>query len=157
MRTIADNSKGVIIMANMTKEEYIAFQKKTIAQSQALYHKAIDFCPKVFKKDTYLSFLSFMAKWNHFSSINALLIYMQRPNAEYIADFKSWNRLAKVQGLPSDHISIPQSERNKGIALLIPFSFNDIENSQEKIPPRFLTLKTIVALDIAQVNQIKRP
>lgn len=144
-------------MANMTKEEYIAFQKKTIAQARSIYDKAIAFCPKVFEPGIYTNFLSFMAKWHHFFSVNALLIYMQRPDASYITDIKNWNRLAKEQGLPDDHINIPQTERNKGIALLIPFSFNDIEKPQNKGPHRFLTFKTIVAFDIAQVNQIKKP
>ena len=137
-------------MSNMTREEYFAFQEKTIAKAEGIYEKAMAYCPLVFEPGKYEAYLAFMAKWIHFSMPNSLLLFMQKPDATYVCSFSKWQEMAKQQGFDSTHTILPESERKKGIALLLPFSFNRDEK-------RFLTYKDILVFDVSQVNNIKTP
>ena len=85
----------------------------------------MNFCPKIFEPGSFSDFLAFAARWNHFSALNILLLFMQCPKAEYICDFKTWQSIAFEQGLDINQTIIPEPQRKNGIALLIPFSVEE--------------------------------
>ena len=140
-------------MANMTRQEYVDMQKETVAKSQEIYKKALAFCPHLFSVEIYPKFLSFMAGWNHFSALNAVLIYMQYPTATYLSGFKKWQVLAAEQGYNSSHLIIKEEQRKRGISILIPFSFTNPEQKDE----RYLTYKSVLVFDVSQINEIQAP
>ena len=145
-------------MANMTRQEYIEFQKETVSKSRSIYQKALMFCPTLFNQETYPYFLSFLGQWNHFSAINMVLLYMQKPNATYISGFQKWQKLAFEQGYDSKHMIIKTDQRKNGITLLIPFSFSNIqERAGQREEQRYLTYKSILVFDISQINEIQAP
>lgn len=142
----------------MTKQEYIEFQKETVAKSRTIYQKALGFCPSLFTKGKYSDFLSFLAKWNHFSAVNAVLLYMQYPAATYLSGFQKWQKLALEQGYDSNYMIIKPDQRKKGITLLIPFSFSNIQEvAGHKEDQRYLTYKSILVFDVSQINNLQAP
>ena len=42
------------------------------------------------KSDTLIAYLKAMAAFHHYSSSNALLIWMQNPQATHVAGFRRW-------------------------------------------------------------------
>lgn len=137
----------------MNQQEYIEFQEKTIKEANRIMELAKKRIPHIFRREEYADFLSFAARWPQLSALNAVLMYIQKPSASYVCSFREWQGYALEQGLPENHMILPPSERKNGITLLIPFSFNQVNNPKG----RFLTYRKVLVFDKSQVNGITAP
>ncbi len=61
-------------------------------QVQALLKQAEDGARAVFESENYKNYLSTMVKFHEDSFRNALLIYMQKPEATYVAGYVAWKK-----------------------------------------------------------------
>lgn len=64
---------------------------------------------ELFSSDRYRDYLTTASKFHQYSSRNAMLIYLQKPNATYVAGFNAWNNMQR---------SINKGET--GIRILVP-------------------------------------
>ena len=142
-------------MAKMTREEYIRFQEERSKKVQLICNKISAFVPSLFTKSEYPKFLSFLAKWQHYPSLNCILLYMQCPQATYIAGFKRWQELAEQQGYPPSYQIIQDGQKKRGITLFIPFSQK--ENIHFDRYNTVLVYNTILVFDVSQINKLAIP
>lgn len=61
-------------------------------QVQALLKQAEDGARAVFESENYRNYLSTMSKFHNYSFRNTLLIYMQKPEASYVAGYVAWQK-----------------------------------------------------------------
>ena len=64
----------------------------TQKQVQELLKRAEDGARAVFESDNYRNYLSTMAKFHDYSFRNTLLIYLQKPEASYVAGYVAWQK-----------------------------------------------------------------
>jgi len=91
--------------------------------------------------DKYKEFLRVQSKFYNYSFNNTMLIYMQRPDATYVAGIKTWNKLGR---------SVNAGE--KGIKILAPIPYN-YEKFIEKIDP--ITNKPVIDENTGEVVKEK--
>mgnify|MGYP001635190614 FL=1 len=61
-------------------------------QVQALLKQAEDGARAIFESENYRNYLSTMSKFHNYSFRNTLLIYMQKPEASYVAGYVAWQK-----------------------------------------------------------------
>ena len=61
-------------------------------QIQVLLKQAEDGARAVFESENYRNYLSTMSKFHNYSFRNTLLIYMQKPEASYVAGYVAWQK-----------------------------------------------------------------
>jgi len=69
--------------------------------------------------EDWLQFLSFQSKFYNYSFRNAMLIFMQNPQASYVKGYKAWNKLGRYV-----------KKGSKGLAILAP-CFRKVEEFKE--------------------------
>lgn len=91
--------------------------------------------------DTWKEYLNTMAKFHNYSMNNTMLIYLQRPDATYVAGFQKWKK--------TFHRYVKKGE--KGIRIFAPITkkvTNEDTNETEKI----YSFKTATVFDIKQTD-----
>lgn len=114
---------------------------------------------RVFTSEKYLDFLSFAAKFHRYSARNMLLIYLQNPNASYIAGFKAWQKMgASVKkGEKSISIFAPMLIKEKHTQTRTDDEGNVVLNSKgepetENTETKRLTFRLVNVFDISQTT-----
>lgn len=75
---------------------------------------------KLFESDDYLNYLTFLSSFHHYSFRNALLIYMQNPNASLCAGYNDWQKRGR---------QVKKGE--KGIRIFAPCRYKVTETNDE--------------------------
>lgn len=114
---------------------------------------------RVFTSEKYLDFLSFAAKFHRYSARNMLLIYLQNPNASYVAGFKAWQKMgASVKkGEKSISIFAPMLIKEKHTQTRTDDEGNVVLNSKgepetENTETKRLTFRLVNVFDISQTT-----
>lgn len=92
----------------------------------------------LYNSESYRSYLSAMSRFHHYSYRNSLLIWLQRPDASYVAGYRTWikgfNRYVK--------------KGEKGIRIFAPVTIKRKDNEEEEI----IAYKTTTVFDISQTE-----
>lgn len=79
----------------------------------------------IFQSGQYAAYLTAMSKFHHYSFGNAMLIFMQCPNASHVAGYHDWKRKFGRQVKRGEH----------GITILAPCPYRRREEVEETAPP----------------------
>lgn len=140
----------------MAKTQTQTLAKKDLnASFLEIKDEIYDMLPFIFQKDSFFPFMDFLAKWQHYSIYNVILLYKQCPDATYLASYKRWKELSDLAGNGPYHTILKSEyQKKKGIALLIPFSLYSIDSGPKE---RFLSYHQIHVYDVSQVNDVPYP
>lgn len=98
---------------------------------------------KLYTSEAYQSYLDTMSRFHHYSYRNTLLIWLQNPNASYVAGYKAWirefNRYVK--------------KGEKGIRIFAPIKVKQLPDDEEEI----ISYKAITVFDISQTEGADLP
>lgn len=83
---------------------------------QETYKKLLDGVNKVTQTEEWQRFMSFQSQFWRYSFPNTLLIYLQRPDASYVAGFNGWKRMGRyvMKGEKALKIFAPCHKKIKG-------------------------------------------
>jgi len=93
-------------------------------------------------------YLKAIGRFHRYSLHNVLLIALQKPNASYVAGFRTWNELGRF---------VKKGE--KGIMILAPIARRKAENSEddEKEPSRIAGFRAAYVFDVSQTDGKELP
>ena len=94
---------------------------------------------RVFSSEEYQKYLTVMSRFPSYSYSNVLLIYMQKPDASYIAGYKTWQKKFNRRVRAGE----------KGIRIIAPMKFKRKENDQDQ---EFLRFRSACVFDISQTE-----
>lgn len=101
----------------------------------------------VFDSEQYQKYLAFMGKFHRYSINNSLLIWLQRPDASYVAGFKTWQKMNR---------QVRKGE--KGIKILAPCphkftkEYIDDDGNLEEKEIQYTTFRPATVFDISQTD-----
>ena len=106
----------------------------------------------IFQSGQYAAYLTAMSKFHHYSFGNAMLIFMQCPNASHVAGYHDWKRKFGRQVKRGEH----------GIAILAPCPYRRQEEVEETAPDgsssksvqwvQRMSFRTVTVFDISQTE-----
>lgn len=104
--------------------------------------------PSLFEPAGYKTLLNLFSKFHRYSYINIILIFLQQPQAAYIAGFDTWQTAClNIFGDPTRPVIRPEHQK-KGIRLLAPYTqIIDKEN-------RRLFNFVVSVYDVSQTNSL---
>lgn len=110
-----------------------------------LYDKLIQGVEDVFLSERYLEFLKFSLNFRNYSFENTMLIFLQKPNATYVAGYKTWEKLGRY---------IKKGE--KGIAIFAPlikkYKETNKETGEEVELSKINGFRVVYVFDISQTD-----
>jgi antirestriction protein ArdC len=94
------------------------------------------------------AYLTAIGRFHRYSLYNVLLIASQKPNASYVAGFRTWNELGRF---------VRKGE--KGIAILAPIVRRKADNDEEReeTSPNIVGFRTAYVFDISQTDGKELP
>jgi antirestriction protein ArdC len=100
------------------------------------------------RSEALTSYLKAIGRFHRYSLHNVLLIALQKPNASYVAGFRTWNELGRF---------VKKGE--KGIMILAPIARRKAENSEddEKEPSRIAGFRAAYVFDVSQTDGKELP
>ena len=105
----------------------------------------------VFTSDNFKNYLRTMSKFHNYSANNIVLIFLQKPEASYVAGYKTWQSLGRQV--------LSKKEVGPGIKIIAGCTYNlKDENGKEKIDPdtgekeKGKYYKAVTIFDISQTK-----
>lgn len=148
--------------SNIPKEEQKRLALEKVEKSFAKINSDV---VTLFDKDAMPRFLAFMARFHYFDIYNLILVYKQRPEATFVASFKTWEKIGLNRWHDPGRPVFQGSQTGQGIGILAPYILKKkLENSLDmksasfrtKVIP-YLDYHVVFVFDKAQVNNIPSP
>lgn len=96
----------------------------------------------LFNSDQYQKYLTTFSKFTNYSINNTILIYLQKPNATFVAGYKAWETKF------NRHVK----KGEKGITIFAPMKFKKEEDGDE-----YVSFRTTTVFDISQTEGDELP
>jgi antirestriction protein ArdC len=98
----------------------------------------------LFESDNYKNYLNTLSKFHNYSPGNAMLIFMQRPDATYVAGYNAWK----------DKFSRQVQKGEKGIKIIapMPFKHKDTAADGTEVDVSGIRFKVTTVFDVSQTK-----
>lgn len=110
--------------------------------------------------ETFANYLDFMARFHYYDAHNTVLIYGQKPEAEYLASFKVWQQLNAEYWNDPNRPVFTTSQKDKGLALLSPYILKKTIQAAapaDRKSVSYYDFHVVFAFDKEQTNNIPMP
>ena len=148
--------------SKLSKEEETRLARENVAKSFARVNADVF---SIFDKDSMPSFLALLARFHYFDIYNLILIFKQRPDATYLAPYKSWERMSINYWHDPARLVFASQQDRKGLGILAPYilkrkipnALNLRSAAPSSRPVPYLDYHIVYLLDKKQMNGIPVP